>query len=101
MRTLEDPAVEKFGQPETTGNPVRNQKPTGRTIGKYEGIDRDPAGARYRIDLPAVVANVTDDNGQPVIGDLFSDDKQQGEREARRYVAERLKIAVAPKAVPI
>lgn len=94
---LIDETVDGYGNPleKGTGRIVM-QKINGREaavqVGMYDGITEFPDGMKYRIEFPTTVK---------LEKAIYCNDRDLGVREARRYIAEKLKIGCAPKAVPV
>lgn len=90
----DDLARRNFGDPIQVRGNILKRKEGKQEIplqhGIYYGISRDPG--RYKIDFPKAVADQ--------MGDIYCDDPEVGVREVKRYVAEKLFIGCAPKAVP-
>lgn len=97
-RFLNDGKVDKYGDPVERGNSIamienENGDRVPMQRGMYRGIGRGSERARFRIDFPDAV--------KLQMGDLFTDNADEGVREAKRYVGELLGIGCAPKAVPV
>lgn len=97
-RFLNDDKVGDYGTPVERGNSIamienENGDRVPMQRGMYRGIVRDSDRARFRIEFPEAV--------KLQMGDLFTDNADEGVREAKRYVGELLGIGCAPKAVPV
>lgn len=97
-RFWNDNRVAKYGDPVERGNQIamienENGDRVPMQRGMYRGIVRDSDRARFRIEFPEAV--------KLQMGDLFTDNADEGVREAKRYVGELLGIGCAPKAVPV